>query len=207
MWLTSVLSNIQHCDGHDLSGHRFVTKMTVFSWQICECCPHTFSIVNNTMQLPPLTFLSHWIKGHKCFQPNKDNSSFWFLHDWWNHYSVTCVQLSPKEIQSHIGLEEKQQQQNFKMSEWNLKGSLRSNTSLSSSWFSQKLTNLHDPSKHRRVVHGAAVPPPLPELVLALLDARLGSVSDVDHVVLVQLAQLPLALQSAQQHRGEISRD
>ena len=63
--------------------------------------------------------------------------------------------------------------------------------------FQSTLTDLHDPSEHRRVVHGAAVPPPLSELVLALLDARLGSVSDVDHVVLVQLAQLPLALQSA----------
>lgn len=60
-----------------------------------------------------------------------------------------------------------------------------------------RLTNLHDPSKHRCVVHSAAVPPPLSELVLALLDASLGSVSDVDHVVLVQLAELPLALQTA----------
>lgn len=66
-----------------------------------------------------------------------------------------------------------------------------------------KLTNLHDPSKHRRVVHSAAVPSPLPKLVLALLDARLGSISNVDHVVLVQLAQLPLALQTAQQHRRD----
>lgn len=66
-----------------------------------------------------------------------------------------------------------------------------------------KLTNLHDPSKHGRVVHCAAVPPPLSELVLALLDARLGSVSDEDHVVLVQLAQLPLALQTARHHRRD----
>lgn len=57
-----------------------------------------------------------------------------------------------------------------------------------------ELTDLHDPSKHRRVVHGAAVPPPLSELVLALLDSSLGSVSDVHHVVLVELAELPLAL-------------
>lgn len=57
-----------------------------------------------------------------------------------------------------------------------------------------RLTDLHDASEHRRVVHRAAVPPPLSELELALLDAGLGSVSDVDHVVLVQLAQLPLAL-------------
>lgn len=60
--------------------------------------------------------------------------------------------------------------------------------------FSSELTDLHDPPKHRGVVHGAAVPPPLPELVLALLNARLGSVSNVHHMVLIQLAQLPLAL-------------
>lgn len=57
-----------------------------------------------------------------------------------------------------------------------------------------KLTNLHDSPEYRGIVHGAAVPPPVPELVLTLLDARLGSVSDVHHVVLVELAQLPLAL-------------
>lgn len=56
------------------------------------------------------------------------------------------------------------------------------------------LTDLHDPSKNGRVVHCAAVPPPLSKLVLALLDARLGSVSDVHHVVLIELAQLPLTL-------------
>lgn len=67
-----------------------------------------------------------------------------------------------------------------------------------------KLTDLHNPSKHRCVVHRAAVPPPLPELVLALLDARLGSVPDVDHVVLVQLAQLPLALQTQRQRRRRL---
>lgn len=55
------------------------------------------------------------------------------------------------------------------------------------------LTYLHDSPKDRHVVHGAAVPPPLTELVLALLDARLGSLPDVGHVLLVQLAQLPLA--------------
>lgn len=55
------------------------------------------------------------------------------------------------------------------------------------------LTYLHDPPKDRRVVHGAAVPPPLPELVLALLDACLGSLPYVGHVLLVQLAQLSLA--------------
>lgn len=61
--------------------------------------------------------------------------------------------------------------------------------------FLQKLTNLHDPTEHGRVVHGAAVPPPLPELVLALLDAHPGTLSDVRDVILVQLAQFPLALQ------------
>ena len=70
-----------------------------------------------------------------------------------------------------------------------------------SSALTGQLTDLHDPSKHRCVVHRAAVPPPLSELVLALLDASLGSVSDVDHVVLVQLAELPLALQTAQQQQ------
>lgn len=55
------------------------------------------------------------------------------------------------------------------------------------------LTYLHDSPKDGRVVHDAAVPPPLPELVLALLDARLGPLPYVGHVLLVQLAELPLA--------------
>lgn len=61
----------------------------------------------------------------------------------------------------------------------------------------RELTDVHDPSEHGGVVHGAAVPPPLPELVLALLDAHPGPLSDVGDVILVQLAQLPLALQAA----------
>lgn len=61
------------------------------------------------------------------------------------------------------------------------------------------LTDLHDPSKHRHVVHSAAVPPPVSELVLTLLDACLGPIADVAHVVLVQLAELSLALQTDQQ--------
>lgn len=74
--------------------------------------------------------------------------------------------------------------------------------------FYNLFTDVHDPSKHRRVIHRAAVPPPLSELVLALLDARFGSVSDVGHVILVQLAQLPLTLQATQQQRGgKISAD
>lgn len=55
------------------------------------------------------------------------------------------------------------------------------------------LTYLHDSAKDRCVVHSAAVPPSLPELVLALPDARLGSLPDVGHVLLIQLTQLPLA--------------
>lgn len=51
--------------------------------------------------------------------------------------------------------------------------------------FQQLLTNLHDSAKDRRVVHGAAVPAPLSELVLAFLDARLGSLANVGHVLLV----------------------
>lgn len=61
-------------------------------------------------------------------------------------------------------------------------------------WPSQApLTYLHDPAKDRQVVHGAAVPPPLSKLVLALPDARLGSLPDVGHVLLIQLTQLSLA--------------
>lgn len=60
-----------------------------------------FSIVNNTMQLPPLTFLSHWIKGHKCFQPNKDNSSFWFcMIDEITSLSLVCSCLRTKYNQN-----------------------------------------------------------------------------------------------------------
>lgn len=66
---------------------------------------------------------------------------------------------------------------------------------------------MHDPSKHGRAVHSAAVPPPLFELILALLDARSRSVSDVAHVVLVQLAQLPLTLRGHIGTAAEISRD
>lgn len=61
------------------------------------------------------------------------------------------------------------------------------------------LTYLHDPSENRRVVHSAAVPAPLSELVLALSDAGLGTFTDVLHVVLVELAQLLLALRQAHQ--------
>lgn len=61
------------------------------------------------------------------------------------------------------------------------------------------LTYLHDPSKDGGVVHRAAVPAPMSELVLALSDARLGTFTDVLHVVLVELAQLLLALRQAHQ--------
>lgn len=60
-------------------------------------------------------------------------------------------------------------------------------------------TYLHDPSKDRGVVHGAAVPATVPELVLALLDAHLGAFADVMDVVLVELTQLLLALRQAHQ--------
>lgn len=55
------------------------------------------------------------------------------------------------------------------------------------------LTYLHNSAKDRCVVHGAAVPAPLSKLVLALSDARLGSLPDVGHVLLIQLTQLSLA--------------
>lgn len=55
------------------------------------------------------------------------------------------------------------------------------------------LTYAHDPAEHRRVVHSAAIPPPLTELVLALFDGVLGPLTDIHHVLLVELAQLPLA--------------
>lgn len=61
------------------------------------------------------------------------------------------------------------------------------------------LTYVHDPAEYRCVVHSAAVPPPLPELVLALLDARLCAFTDVHHVVLVELAQLLLALRQTRE--------
>lgn len=61
------------------------------------------------------------------------------------------------------------------------------------------LTCLHDSSKNGGVVHRAAVPAPMSELVLALSDARLGSLADVLHVVLVELAQLLLALRQPHQ--------
>lgn len=61
------------------------------------------------------------------------------------------------------------------------------------------LTYLHDPSKDRGVVHCAAVPASMSELVLALSDACLGTFTDILHVVLVELAQLLLALRQAHQ--------
>lgn len=53
-------------------------------------------------------------------------------------------------------------------------------------------TYLHDSAEHWGVVHCAAVPAALAKLVLALLDARLGTLSNELHVILVQLAKLPL---------------
>lgn len=60
-------------------------------------------------------------------------------------------------------------------------------------------TYLHDSSKNRGIVHCAAVPAAVPELVLALLDAHLGAFADVMDVVLVELTQLLLALRQAHQ--------
>ena len=53
---------------------------------------------------------------------------------------------------------------------------------------------MHDPAEDRGVIHGAAVPPPVSELILALLDARLGALSNVLHVVLIQVAEFLLSL-------------
>lgn len=60
-------------------------------------------------------------------------------------------------------------------------------------FFYSFLTYLHNPSKNRGVVHRAAVPTPMSELVLTLSDARFGTFTDVLHVILVELAQLLLA--------------
>lgn len=56
---------------------------------------------------------------------------------------------------------------------------------------------MHDAAEYRCVVHRAAVPPPLSELILALLDACLCAFADVHHMVLVELTQLLLALRQA----------
>lgn len=64
-------------------------------------------------------------------------------------------------------------------------------------------TYLHDSSENRGVVHRAAVPAAVPELVLALLDAHLGAFADVMDVVLVELTQLLLALRQAHQLAAE----
>lgn len=64
-------------------------------------------------------------------------------------------------------------------------------------------TYLHDPAENGGVIHGAAVPPPVPELVLALFDARLRAFSNVLHVVLVQVAQFLLSLRKSCQLAAE----
>lgn len=56
-----------------------------------------------------------------------------------------------------------------------------------------ELTNLQDGAEDRRVVDSGTVPSAVPELPLALVDARLGTAAHAAHVVLVQLAQLRLA--------------
>lgn len=47
---------------------------------------------------------------------------------------------------------------------------------------------LHNPAKHGGVIHSAAVPSPVSELILAFFDASLRAFPDVLHVVLVQVA-------------------
>lgn len=53
---------------------------------------------------------------------------------------------------------------------------------------------LHDSAKHRVVVHSAAIPSSMSELILALLNARLCTLSNELHMVLIQLAEFLLSL-------------
>lgn len=64
-------------------------------------------------------------------------------------------------------------------------------------------TYLHHPSKHGGVVHCAAVPASVSELVLALFDARLRTFSDVLHMVLIQVAEFLLSLRKSSQLAAE----
>lgn len=64
-------------------------------------------------------------------------------------------------------------------------------------------TYLHNPAKHGGVIHSAAVPSPMPELILAFLDARLRAFTNVLHVVLVQMAELLLSLRESCQLAAE----
>lgn len=55
-------------------------------------------------------------------------------------------------------------------------------------------TYLHDSAKNRVVVHSAAIPSSVSELILALLNARLCTLSNELHMVLIQLAEFLLSL-------------
>lgn len=55
-------------------------------------------------------------------------------------------------------------------------------------------TYLHDSAKNRVVVHSAAIPSSMSELILALLNARLRTLSNELHMVLIQLAEFLLSL-------------
>jgi hypothetical protein len=64
-------------------------------------------------------------------------------------------------------------------------------------------THVEDRPEDGLVVEGRAVPAPVPELVLALVDASLGAPGDAGHVVVGQLAELLLALGQALQGPAE----
>lgn len=55
-------------------------------------------------------------------------------------------------------------------------------------------TYLHDSAKNRVVVHSAAIPSSMSELILALLNARLCTLANELHMVLIQLAEFLLSL-------------
>ena len=55
------------------------------------------------------------------------------------------------------------------------------------------LTDLENGPKNGTVVYRRAVPPPVPELPLALRDARTGTLAHAAHVVLVKLTELGLS--------------
>lgn len=65
------------------------------------------------------------------------------------------------------------------------------------------LTYLHHPAKDRGVVHCAAVPSPMPKLVLAFFDACLRTFPNVLHVILIQVAEFLLSLRKSRQLAAE----
>lgn len=67
-------------------------------------------------------------------------------------------------------------------------------------WFP---TYLHNPAKDRGVIHGAAVPSSMSELILAFFDACLRALSNVLHVVLIQVAEFLLSLRKSCQLAAE----